>query len=94
VEEHCVFAANFIWPTGKLTDEALIVALKPKNGGIDTAALEELNQRNRRLADFKRLSGYVLWEQEFPRTASMKIKRNQLAKELAELDRNDAVRSL
>lgn len=94
VEEHCVFAANYIWPTGKMTDEQLVVALKPKNGGIGEATLSEINNRNRRLADFKRLSGYVLWDQEFPRTASMKIKRNQLAKEMAEIDRSDAVRSL
>jgi long-chain acyl-CoA synthetase len=94
VEEHCVFAANYIWPTGKMTGEQLVLALKLKNGGIGEATLSEIKSRNRRLSDFKRLSGYVIWEQEFPRTASMKIKRNQLADELAKLDRNDAVRSL
>jgi long-chain acyl-CoA synthetase len=94
VEEHCVFAANYIWPTGKMTGEQLVLALKLKNGGIGEATLSEIKSRNRRLSDFKRLSGYVLWEQEFPRTASMKIKRNLLADELAKLDRNDAVRSL
>jgi long-chain acyl-CoA synthetase len=38
--------------------------------------------RNRRLPDFKRLGGYVIWEKDFPRTASMKIKRQMLAEEM------------
>jgi acyl-coenzyme A synthetase/AMP-(fatty) acid ligase len=46
--------------------------------------LEDLHSRNRSLADFKRLSGYLLWEDDFPRTASMKIKRNVLAEQIAE----------
>ena len=48
--------------------------------------------RNRRLPDFKRVGGYVLWDKDFPRTASMKIKRTELAEELGKrLDRASAV---
>jgi len=41
-----------------------------------------------RLVDFKRVRGIVRWDREFPRTASMKIKRDALAAEIrASLDR-------
>ena len=40
---------------------------------------EAIEARNRRLPDFKRVHRYLLWDGDFPRTASMKIKRNQLA---------------
>ena len=37
---------------------------------------------NAKLSEYKRLHGVVLWGQEFPRTASQKIKREELAKQL------------
>jgi hypothetical protein len=43
---------------------------------------EETLARNRRLADFKRVGGYLLWDKDFPRTASLKIKRGELAAEI------------
>ena len=95
-EEHCVFAANYVWPTGKLTGEQLMIVVRPDGDGSDVDDLVgDLRKRNRKLADFKRLSGYVLWSEEFPRTASMKVKRNLLAKALAErLDRASALKEL
>ena len=50
-------------------------------GGAEVAdsLRRDLEARNRRLPDFKRVHGYVLWEQDFPRTASLKIKRHELA---------------
>jgi len=90
-EEFSVFAANYLWPTGKLTDEQLLIVVRPKPGSSDEqvdALIGELRARNRRLADYKRLAGYLLWEREFPRTASQKIKRDPLARDLrARLDR-------
>lgn len=90
-EEYSVFAANYLWPTGKLTDEQLLIVVRPKPGSSDEqvdALLGELRARNRRLADYKRLAGYLLWEREFPRTASQKLKRDPLARDLrAQLDR-------
>jgi acyl-coenzyme A synthetase/AMP-(fatty) acid ligase len=49
---------------------------------------EEIIARNRRLPDFKRVGGYLLRGNDFPRTASMKIKRTALAEEVRKsLDR-------
>jgi hypothetical protein len=40
------------------------------------------------LLNYKRISGIVPWNQDFPRTASMKIKRGELAGQiLTALDR-------
>ena len=99
VEEHCVFAANFIWPTGKLTGEQLIVVLRAKSGvlraQLEGPVLEEIRRRNRKLMDFKRVSAYVIWADEFPRTASLKLKRAVLAKEIGEHGgRNDLLEEL
>ena len=83
VKEFCVFAANYVWPQKELGREMLVMALRlEQNQRFDSKLLEEMGTRNRRLADFKRVGGYVIWEKDFPRTASMKIKRQALAEEL------------
>jgi long-chain acyl-CoA synthetase len=93
VKELCVFAANFIWRERSMTGEQLVMVLHPEPGqGIDGALVEDLSRRNQRLPDFKRLSGYVVWDEDFPRTASMKIKRPVLAEAIrARLERASAV---
>ncbi len=70
-----------------------MLVLRLEAGKIFTDALRaDLVARNRRLLDFKRVGGYVIWERDFPRTASLKIKRNLLAEEIRDrLDRADAV---
>jgi long-chain acyl-CoA synthetase len=93
VKEFCVFAANYLWPQRGRVREQLVLVLRLEAGKEFTDALRaDLMARNRRLLDFKRISGYVLWERDFPRTASLKIKRNLLAEEIRDrLDRADAV---
>jgi long-chain acyl-CoA synthetase len=87
-EQFCVFAADYIWPSGKLTGEQLVIVVRPEEGEDASEALvAELRKRNRRLADFKRLAGYVVMTEEFPATASLKIKRAALAEHLRTLDR-------
>jgi len=52
----------------------------------------EISRRNSRLLNYKRISGYTVWDQDFPRTASMKIKRAVLAEQIGkQLDRNAMV---
>src|SRR5580700_915974 len=83
VKEYCVFAANYVWPQKKLGREMLVVALRlEQNQRFDSTLQGEVLSRNRRLPDFKRVGGYVIWEKDFPRTASMKIKRQALAEEI------------
>jgi long-chain acyl-CoA synthetase len=94
VKEYCIFAANYLWPAKKLGNEMLllVVRLEP-NQQFDGALLDEINERNRRLPDFKRLGGYLIWERDFPRTASLKIKRTVLAEEIGKtMDRAAAVK--
>ena len=61
---------------------------------FDSKLLEEINARNRRLPDFKRVSGYLIWGTDFPRTASMKIKRQILAGEIGKATQRETVVTL
>ncbi len=96
VKEFCVFAANYIWPERSMLGEKLIIVLRLNEGQQFTEELKnEIITRNNRLLNFKRISGYVLWDEDFPRTASMKIKRFALAEVIrAKLDRQAAVKEL
>jgi len=84
-EEHAVFAANYIWPAATMTGERLVLVLRPKSDAKSTPAqaaeqaLAQLRSKNRRLADYKRISGVLLWDDEFPETASRKLKRAAFA---------------
>ena len=83
VKEYSVFAANYIWPKKELGGESLVLVLRlEQNQKFDAKVLEDIAARNRRLPDFKRVGGYLIWDKDFPRTASMKIKRQGLAEEI------------
>jgi len=83
VKEFCVFAANYLWPQKTLGNEMLVLAVRlEQNQQFDDRLREEMVERNRRLADFKRVGAYLVWEKDFPRTASLKIKRGDLAAEI------------
>jgi long-chain acyl-CoA synthetase len=92
VREFCVFAANFIWPKRSMIGEQLVLVLHLEQGQQFSDKLRaEINTRNQRLLNYKRIHGVVLLEEDFPRTASLKIKRNVLAEQLAKLNRAAAV---
>jgi len=93
VKEYCIFAANYLWPQQTLGAETLILVLRLEAGHEFPESLKsEIIARNRRLPDFKRVGGYLLWDNDFPRTASMKIKRAILAEEIGKnRDRESAV---
>ncbi len=83
VKEYCVFAANYLWPQKTLGNEMLVLVVRlEQNQQFDDRLREEMVAQNRRLADFKRVGGYLVWEKDFPRTASLKIKRGELAAEI------------
>jgi long-chain acyl-CoA synthetase len=92
VKEFCVFAANYIWPKRSLIGEQLIIVIHLENNQSLTDQLkQEIIQRNNRLLNYKRIHGLVLQDQDFPRTASLKIKRNKLAERLSKLDRDRVI---
>src|SRR5580692_3352365 len=95
VKEFCVFAANYIWPQRSMTGEQLVLVIHLEPGQTLTEDLRKtISQLNSRLLNYKRVHGIVLYEEDFPRTASLKIKRNALAERLAKLDRPAAIQAL
>src|ERR1051325_1843193 len=95
VKEYCVFAANYVWKAKELGKEMLLLVLRLEQNQEFSSELEqEIQERNRRLPDFKRVGGYLIWDHDFPRTASMKIKRVVLAEGIAKAKDRSAVTSL
>ncbi len=92
VKEFCVFAANYIWPKRSMVGEKLVLVLHLEPGQeYGDKLLRDINVRNNRLLNYKRIHGVVLLDEDFPRTASVKIKRNVLAERLAKLDSAAAI---
>jgi long-chain acyl-CoA synthetase len=92
VKEFCVFAANYLWPTRIMVGEQLILVLHPDSGQeITDALVKEVADRNRRLLNYKRISGYLAWDRDFPLTASLKIKRAELAEQIRQNRERSAV---
>ena len=75
-EELVVMAEDYVWPRAALEGERLIAVVRPKAG---QAWRPELERANRALPDFKRVSAALVWDTELPRTASLKVKRAELA---------------
>ncbi|HET8966566.1 MAG TPA: AMP-binding protein [Candidatus Acidoferrum sp.] len=95
VKEFCVFAANYVWPKRSMVGEQLILAIHLENNQFFTDQLKnDIAKRNSSLLNYKRIHGLVLFNEDFPRTASLKIKRNDLATLLAKLDRDQVIISL
>jgi long-chain acyl-CoA synthetase len=92
VKEFCVMAANYVWPQKTMVGEQLILVLHLEPGQTFTDGLRaEITARNNRLLNYKRVWGVVVVDEDFPRTASMKIKRIVLAEKLAKLERSRVV---
>ncbi len=92
VKEFCVFAANYVWPHRSMVGEQLLLVVHLDQGQTLTDDLRrDISARNSRLLNYKRVHGIVLFNEDFPRTASLKIKRNILAGRLAQQVRASAV---
>ncbi len=100
VEELAVFASGYLWKdASKLEDEHLVAVIRPRKGnGVAApsrdALLAQLEAKNKRLPDFKRLERVLFWSEPFPRTASMKVKRDALAAMLRERASREELRPL
>jgi long-chain acyl-CoA synthetase len=92
VKEFCVYAANYIWPKRSMVGEKLVLVLHLEPGQqYDEQLRRDINGRNHRLLNYKRIYGVILLDEDFPRTASLKLKRNTLAERLAKLDNAIAI---
>lgn len=81
-EELVVLASGYVWPRhGKLEDEVLFAAVRLGKHSHETAR-RELAARNRRLPEHKRITRWLVVRDAFPRTASLKVKRKELAESL------------
>ncbi len=79
-KEVCIFAAQWLFPARRGDERLLIVArLEPPEV---SAFLAEITVKNRGLADWRRVAAVLPWHADFPRTASLKIKRDALAEEI------------
>lgn len=87
-EELAVFASGYVWPRysvgsgAALTEELLVAVVRTKAKAGVAAAQSEIAARNRRLPEHKRVHAVLAWDEAFPRTASMKVKREVLAEQL------------
>ena len=91
-KEFCVFAANYLWPQRTMIGEQLVIVVHPDSGQtIGEALRAQIAERNRRLLNYKRISGIVPWERDFPRTAALKIKRSVLAEEIRQALERSAI---
>ena len=82
VDEYCVLAETFAECFRQLAHDSMILVVKPKENTRSHDLLNEIRVRNRSLSDYKRVSQILMWNSPFARTASLKIKRNELAAEI------------
>lgn len=90
-EELCVLAERYVWPAHSLTDEKLVVVVRPRKRQAQGPLLEALAECNRTLAEHKRVAAWLVWDEEFPRTASQKVKRGVLAEQIRDKVAADAL---
>jgi acyl-CoA synthetase (AMP-forming)/AMP-acid ligase II len=92
VKEFCVFAANYLWPARTMVGEQLVIVLHAESGKPITEDLvATLVEHNRRLLNYKRINGYLVWNRDFPLTASLKVKRGELAEQIRQTVGREAV---
>jgi long-chain acyl-CoA synthetase len=84
-EELCVMPSRAIWP-GRSSAEQLVVVVRPRKEQARGPLIDAIASANRALAEYKRAAQYVVCDRELPRTASLKIKRDALAKLLRDTD--------
>jgi long-chain acyl-CoA synthetase len=92
LKEYCGFASNYSFAITTFTGEKLVLVIHLEPGQQYNEELrQDINARNNRLLNYKRIHGVVVLDENFPRTASLKIKRNVLAERLASLDSASAI---
>jgi long-chain acyl-CoA synthetase len=93
VKEFCVFAANYIWPSRSMVGEKLVLVVHldgeqvAGEQGLTEELRADISARNNKLINYKRVDGVVLYREDFPLNASMKLVRPQLARRLSKMER-------
>ena len=96
-ESLCAMAEDYLFPRRGLTDERLLLVVHPGTGPdapSQESLLATLREANRRQPEHKRVAGVLWWPEPFPRTASLKVKRHQLAEDLRARTTRDDVAPL
>jgi len=95
VKEFCVFAANYVWSSRSMVGEQLVLVVHLEPGKAFTEELkQQIVARNNKLLNYKRVHGVVVYDEDFPLTASMKIIRVALAERLGKLKREEAIQPI
>jgi long-chain acyl-CoA synthetase len=81
-EELCVLPSSHVSARSAPGGEQLTLVVRPRKDASASALAAQLLAVNVGLSQYKRVASYLLWEPEFPRTASMKIKRGELAQQV------------
>ena len=67
------------WPVRTMTGESLVLVVRPKDGTPAPDLMPHIREANRKLPDWKRIGGVLAVDVPFPRTATLKVKRRELA---------------
>jgi long-chain acyl-CoA synthetase len=79
-EESAVVARNYVWPQRTMTGEQLVLVVRGE--ALDDGLLARIEAANRGLPDYKRVAAVLPWPEPFPVTASLKLKRAELAAQI------------
>lgn len=92
-DEHAVVAAHAVWPARPGDDERLLLVVRAKDGAA-ARALEDAARRARGLPEHQRPAGLLVVDAPLPRTTSLKLRRDLLARDLGARHRREDVRVL
>lgn len=81
-EEMCVLPSSWVFAHKKLDEEIPLAIVRLKKSISQEFFLEQWSQKNRLLNDYKRVNKVLFVNLDFPKTASMKIKRSDLGAQL------------
>ncbi|MCO4745444.1 MAG: AMP-binding protein [Proteobacteria bacterium] len=89
-DEMVIFAANYLWDVREMVGEQLVAVVRSE----DQDWRSSIARANRKLPEHKRIDAVLVWGEEFPRTASMKVKRPVLAEQIRAAVGRDALEAL
>jgi long-chain acyl-CoA synthetase len=79
-EEFAVFASGYVFPGSAITGEQLVLVVRPEADADKEQLFAAIRMLNVKLTEYKRVGSVLFFHDEFPRTASQKVKRELLAR--------------